>query len=108
MSAQSPVQVAVRSEGGKVILKFDSDINYLEMEPENCLLITEAMATAAFEARDGMKPVGPALKAEIVERHRMTLTQRVALMLNTLRDDRTKSNGQVARDIVDVMLAEVF
>ena len=105
---QENVQVAVKGEDGKVILKFDRDINYLEMGPQNAFDIAEAMSTAAFECRDGVKPAGPALKAELIERHRMALTQRLALMLNSTRNDVRIGNGQLAKSLVDTCLSEVF
>jgi len=106
--SQKSVQVAVKGEDGKVILKFDRDINYLEMEPQNTFDIAEAMCSAAFECRDGVKPVGTALKAELVERHRMRLTQRLSLVMNGSRENRTISNAKLAQQLVDICLAEVF
>ena len=47
-------------------------------------------------------------RSELVERHRMILTQRVSVMLNSLREDKTKGNGAVAKAIVDAVIAEVF
>jgi hypothetical protein len=44
----------------------------------------------------------------LAERHRITLTQRVALMLGTLREDHKKTHGQVAKEIVDACLKEIF
>jgi len=108
MSKQESIQVAVKGEDGRVVLKFDRDINYLEMEPTNAFDIAEAMCTAAFECRDGVKPAGPALKAELIDRHRLTLTQRLALMLNSTRTDVRISNGQLAKSLVDTCLSEVF
>ena len=108
MSRQESVQVAVKGEDGKVVLKFDRSVNHVEMDPGNALDIAEAMSTAAFECREGVKPAGPALKAELVEKHRMTLTQRLALMLNSTRSDTRISNGQLAKSLVDTCLSEVF
>ena len=103
-------------EGGQVAVAFSRTpefnapvaIDRWIMDPVECLEITEAMATAAFEARDGVKPVSSALKAELVEKHRMKLTARVAVMLGTLREDKTRSNGRVAQDVVDACLLEIF
>lgn len=108
MSKQDTVQVAVKGGDGLVVLKFDRDINYLEMGPENAFDIAEAMTAAAFECKNGVKPVGPALKAELIEKHRMKLTQRLALMLNSARGDPMTSNGQLAKTMVDTCLAEIF
>jgi len=78
------------------------------LDPRECLDISEAMATAAFTAREELKPVGPALKAELVERHRMKLTQRLALVLNSTRENKKVSNGKLAQELVEIMLKEVF
>lgn len=106
--SQEPVEMAILVENGKVIQKFQHAVEYVEYEPENLLTICEALCAAAFEARDGIKPVGNTLKAELVERHRMTLTTRIAVMLNSLREDKTKSNGALAKTLVDTCLSEVF
>lgn len=111
-----PVFVAVGRDEGRVHILFAKDpectqpmsVDRWVLDAEECLQIAEAMAQAAFESRDNVKPVGEALKAEIVERHRMLLTHRVSLMLNTLRDDKTKGNGTIAKQIVDACLSEVF
>lgn len=110
------VFVKIGHEGGKVQLLFSRSHEFLDparidqwtLDPTECLEICEAMATTAFEARDGVKPVTGALKAELVERHRMKLTQRVAMMMGTLRHDKTKSDGRIAQDVVEACLKEVF
>ena len=108
MTTQAPVSIAVKNEGGNVILKFDRDVNYVEIEPQNCLDIVEAMSAAAFEARDGIKPVGPALKASLIEAHRDKLVPRITLMLAAMREDKKKTDGQVALQLVDVIFSEIF
>lgn len=102
------VEMVIGVDKGQVIQRFKEPLMEVRYDPENMISVAEAMTKAAFEARDGIKPVGDALKAELVERHRMTLTQRVSLMLNSLRDDKTKTNGVLAKTLVDAMLAEVF
>lgn len=107
-SAEGKVEMSVYADRGHVVQRFARPMQLVVYDPQNCLDVSEAMAAAAFEAREGVKPVGDALKAELVERHRIRLTQRVAVMLNSLREDRTKSNGHVAKAVVDAMLREVF
>ena len=102
------VEMLIGQEKGQVVQRFKEALSEVRYDPENAINVAEAMTRAAFEARDGLKPVGDALKGELIERHRMTLTQRVSLMLNSLREDRTKTNGQIAKQIVDTCLAEVF
>lgn len=111
-----PVYAKLVHDQGKAIILFSESPEFLEpvridrwvMDPQEGLVIAEHLAQTCFEARDGVKPVGAALKAEIVERHRMTLTHRVALMLGTLREDKNKSDGQVAQAVVEACLKEVF
>lgn len=104
----SNTEMIIKQEGGKVIQRFAAPLLYVEYDPQNAIDVAMAMTDAAFEARDGVKPAGASLKAELVERHRMNLTRRVALMLGTLRGDKLKSDGQIARDVVEAMLREVF
>ena len=108
MTTQSPVSIAVKHEAGLVVLKFDRDVDYIEIEPQNALDIVEAISAAAFEARDGMKPLGPALKASLIERHRDVLIPRVSLMLGSMREDKLKSNGDIALRVIDSVFSEIF
>jgi hypothetical protein len=108
MTKQLPVSVAVKREKKLVVLKFDRDVNYIEMDPGNARDIACAMTDVAFEADTGLKPAGETLKAALVERHHDTLVPRIALMLASLRENKLMSNGDVARRITEVCLAEVF
>ncbi len=68
------------------------------------------MATmdSIYEARGDLKPAGGALKQELIERHRRTLTTRIALHMNTMRERKKMSNQELAAHFVDLMLKEVF
>ena len=110
------VYVRLGADAGRVLLMFSKDvggvtpahISHWAIDPKECLQISEAMATAAFEADTSIKPVGPALKATLVENHRMKLTQRFALMLATMRQDKLLTNGQIAQRLIDAALQEIF
>ena len=104
----SNVEMAIGPDSGKVIVKFKAPVDLVEFEPDNAIAVAEAMTKAAFESRDGVKPVGDALKAEIVERHRKTLYRRLEIVLNSKREDRLFTNQQLARELVDICLKEVF
>ena len=114
--SDQPVYVRLGAEDGQVVLIFTADAEGLKpsnicrwvIDPRECLEISEEMATAAFEADTSIKPVGPALKATMVENHRMKLTARFALMLSTLREDKSLSSGTVAQRLVDAALKEIF
>lgn len=63
---------------------------------------------AVYEIRRDVKPAGGAVKHELIERHRRTLTKRLEVVLNSQRETRTVSNAAMAKGIVDIMLSEVF
>lgn len=104
----SGTEMIIKQEGGKVIQRFAAPLLYVEYDAQNAIDVAMALTDAAFEARDGVKPASASLKSELVERHRMNLTRRVALMLGTLRGDKLKSDGQIARDVVEACLKEIF
>lgn len=67
-----------------------------------------ALIDHVYEHRGDLKPAGGTVKHELIERHRQKLTPRLTLMLNTLREERTTSNQQLARTIIDQMFSEIF
>ncbi len=104
---------------GKVLLLFSrrhestgelvpEKTDHYMVDPEGALMMAECLSTMAFEADTGLKPVGDTLKAELVKRHREKLTPRLALMLNTLRENRKYSNAQIAQQLMDAFFSEVF
>ena len=112
----APIYVRIGIEDKQVLLLFTKDpeggipanTSKWVLDPAQCLEITQAMADAAFEADTDLKPVGPALKATLVENHRMKLTQRLSLMLGTMRGDKLKTDGQIAQALVEECLREIF
>jgi hypothetical protein len=74
----------------------------------DALVFSTLLADLAFEAETALKPAGPALKAELVERHRVKLINRLTLIFNDQREKRTIANRALAKRAVEVMLAEVF
>lgn len=108
MTKQAPVSVAIKREKNLVVLKFDRDISYLEIEPQNAKDMAGAMTDAAFEADTGLKPMGETLKSALMEKHHDVLVPRIAVMLGTLRDQKLVTNGGLAKKVVEVCLAEVF
>ena len=104
----SSVDVAVGIVKGKIILKFPSPMEHIEFDSQNAIDIARAMTDAAFEIRDGVKPVGDTLKTELIERHRDTLIPRINLMLNSLREKKKVSNGNLSMQLIGTMLSEVF
>ena len=102
------VEMIVGQDKGKVILKLKKPVDLIEFEPQNAIDVAMAMTDAAFECRDGVKPAGDTLKAELVERHRMTLTNRFALMIKTMRLNNRLTDGKMAQELVETALKEVF
>lgn len=85
-----------------------ADTNHVMWPAKTALDIGQMIIDLAFEADTGLKPLGPAAKAELVKKHREKLIPRVAMMMNSMREKRTISNDALARQIMDVVCAEVF
>lgn len=108
MKNDANVEMIVGQENGKVFLRFRRPMEVVVFDPQNMIDVATAMTDAAFEARDGIKPVGETLKAELIERHRMTLTHRFSHMIATMREDKKRSTGQMAKELVEAALREIF
>ena len=78
------------------------------LSASDALVFSSLLADLAFEAETSLKPAGNALKAELVDRHRVKLVNRLTLILNTQREKRTITNRSLAKTAVDAMLSEVF
>jgi len=104
---KASVQMAIGVENGKVIQRFKEPMLEVQYEPQNAIDIAGALADAAFECRDGVKPVAGSLKAELIERHRDKLIQRFPLVLRSLIDSG-KSDGYIAKELIDICFKEIF
>lgn len=82
----------------------DADMSTAKAVLELCT----TLADAAHAADGGLKPAGGAVKHELIERHRRTLTKRLEIILNSQREKKKVSNAQLAKLMVDTMLSEVF
>ena len=111
------LQTTVVQRDGKVHLLFSRDVegemrsaqtDHLMLPAQVALDMGQMIIDLAFEADTGLKPLGPAAKAELVRKHRQKLIPRVALMMGSLREQRTVSNDAIARQIIDAVCAEVF
>lgn len=83
-------------------------VDHMNLDPETALMAARVMTEMAFEADGSIKPVGPALKANLVEKHRAVLIPRIASVMNSLRTKSTVTNQQLAVQLMDIMCAEVF
>jgi hypothetical protein len=81
--------------------------NFL-LSASDALAMSTLLADLAFEAETSLKPAGDVVKAELMERHRTKLIDRLQVVLNSTREKRTTSNRQLAKQVVDICMAEVF
>ena len=95
-------------QDGKIHLYFEQPMRVVIFEPQNMLDICEKLAELAYEARGDMKPAGGALKHDIVEKHRKASVNKIALMLNTTREDKSRSHRELAETIVDAIFQRIF
>jgi hypothetical protein len=80
--------------------------NFL-MSASDALSFSSLLADLAFEIESGLR-LPEAQKAELVQRHRTKLMERITVMLNSQREKKTINNRSLARQLVDVMSNEVF
>lgn len=107
------VNVGVKTEGANVVLLFNTEglgTLPINMEPQAAFELAESMARAAHFARFGKEVqsdesyIAEQARARATETIRMMLTQRLSIMLNSMREDRAWSNGRLAQEIIDVVL----
>ena len=118
MSAHPPNdgnhQIGMIIEDGYVILRFQHEITWLKLEPQNALEIAGGLVKAAMEIKTG-KEVGATVvdklladtKKDIkIEQARETLINRMILMLKGF-ETNPRSIDWKARQVVDTILVEV-
>lgn len=119
MNYTADLDMQIVARDGAVILLFsrtnaDSGIpspamtDNMRMDPATALQASQVLADLAFEADGGLKPIGSAQKAAMVEKHRMVLIPRLATMLGSLRENKRVTNAQLAVQLTDVFCSEVF
>ncbi len=116
---RTDITMSVAARDGEVHLLFNEEdrqtkqpraaytANFL-MSANDALAFSTLVADLAFEAETGLKAAGSAIKAELIDRHRATLTRRIELMMNSQREKKKLSNAQLARQVVEVCMSEVF
>lgn len=114
---RTDIEMQVASREGQIHLLFNEadpqgtkrpayTPNFL-LSASDALSLSSLLADLAFEAESGLK-MPEARKKELVERHRATLLNRISIVLNTKREQKTISNRSLARLLVDIMSTEVF
>jgi hypothetical protein len=112
------IEMQIAARDGKIVLLFSrrkpngelvkAKTDNFDFEASHATRMAQLICDLAFEIDTTLKPLGDTLKVELAERHRITLTHRIAIVLGTLREDKLKSNGMLAKELVDIMMKEVF
>lgn len=102
--AQIHLLFSERDANGSPVPAFTS--NFL-MDASKALVFSSLLADLAFEVDSGLK-IPEAQKAELVQRHRATLMDRITVVLNSTREKKTINNLSLARQLVDIVSHEVF
>ena len=103
---QLTMQVSVFEK--KVVQHFPHPLEYLALEADEAVRLGYTLIERGWEARPELKPLDGNKKHDLVERHRRTLTNRIALHFNTLRERKKMSNRELAEHVVELMIKEVF
>lgn len=115
---RTDIEMRVAARDGQIHLLFDEKNQAGELVPaytpnflmsaSDALTFSTLLADLAFEAETGLKAAGSAVKAELIERHRAKLADRLTVVLGSVRERKTTSNRKLAKQMVDIVLAEVF
>lgn len=115
---RTDVEMQVAARDGQIHLLFNERNQAGEPVPaytpnfllsaSDALAMSTLLADLAFEAETSLKPAGDVVKAELMERHRTKLIDRLQVVLNSTREKRTTSNRQLAKQVVDICMSEVF
>ena len=106
------VEMHIDIRDGYIVQRFKDPLLEVHYEPTNAMDVAMHMADLASELRGDItvpgEHAGKALKDELIERHRMTLTRRLSHVLGSERKNARKSDGQLAQTVVDICLSEIF
>lgn len=115
---RTDITMAVAARDGQIHLLFNEKNQQGEAVPaytpnfllsaSDALAFSTLLADLAFEAETSLKPASSALKAELIERHRVKLVDRLHVVMNSQRERRTVTNRQLAKKVLDIVFAEVF
>lgn len=127
---EKPLSVAVTVHDRQVVLHLSEPREFIALTGDEPVIVGTQMLSSAviadpstggavidfamtlidlvYETRGDLKPAGGAVKHELIERHRATLTKRLEIVMNSTREKKTVNNRSLARQLVDIALAEVF
>lgn len=129
--AQPPkLSMAVTAHDGQAVVHFSEPREFVGLMPNEAVAIGTRMLLTAVEAdraigqtvidmcmslvdavyelRGDLKPAGSAMKHELMERHRRTLTKRLEVVLNSMRERRKVSNFQLSKELVEICIKEIL
>jgi hypothetical protein len=99
--------IAVGRNGPHVVLRFQKAVEWVALDAETARQCAESIARCAYEVHYGAPP--PTGKSVVSDAKREMLVKRLALMLGSFaRQPRMPSNGAMAVQLVDTILAEVL
>lgn len=110
------VRLEIGREGDQVWLQLSTNgANPIKIpiDAQAAFEAAEKLARAAHIARFGeplksdMSYLADQIKRRVTEEFRMFLVQRISVMLNSLREDKSWSNGKLAGELVDTVLTKV-
>lgn len=94
-----------RNQAGEAVPAYTP--NFL-LSASDALAMSTLLADLAFEAETSLKPAGDVVKSELMDRHRVKLIDRLSVVLNSMREKKTTSNRGLAKQMVEIMMSEVF
>jgi len=106
------IDIAIGEDRGRVVLMWHKPATSVTLEPQNAFVLAENLARAAHAARfpgEKLPDTGylaAQIRAKVTEELRDRLVARAAMMLHSARQS-PKSDGQIALEIVDQLLAAV-
>lgn len=98
------VPIAVGVVKGRVHMEFPPGQDWAAMDPENCRVIAEGLARAAYEASYGIKP--PDSISQLADEKRLRIVNRLALVIGSMGSDG-RSNADIANTVLDVVMREM-
>ena len=117
MSDTKDIDMQIVARNGKIVLVFSESkngvrtpvhVDAFEFPAKDASQMMQTIGDLAFEIDTGLKAVGDSVKADLVAQHRDKLIPRINVVLGTLREDKTLSNGQLSLKLIDIIFSEIF
>lgn len=108
VNPEAPVHLAVSDFDSHVVLHFSRATEFVALTPKDALALGPVLMDKAYQVSGELKPADGAVKHELIERHRRTLTRRFELVMNTQRERKRVSNPALAKQLIDICLSEIF